>query len=93
MQFSFIDQNVSTTVNVFLVIANIFNIHQLVKLNRPTILVAGFYLWESYVIAYAVAVNSFLMLLNNIVTVFSSIIVGWFKQRFIRTTRPSMQWW
>jgi MtN3 and saliva related transmembrane protein len=90
MQFDIIDHNVSITTNVFLVIANIinlfYNIPQMYKTYKckstkdfsPTFLllrVIGNTIW----IEYAIEVNSFLMLLNNIVTVFSSLFIGYYK--------------
>jgi len=90
MQFDIIDHNVSITTNVFLVIANIinlfYNIPQMYKTYKckstkdfsPTFLllrIIGNTIW----IEYAIEVNSFLMLLNNIVTVFSSLFIGYYK--------------
>ncbi len=90
MKFSFIDRNVSTTMNVFLVIANIinlfYNIPQMVKTYKrkstkdfsTTFLVLrilGNLIW----IGYAIEVSSLLMLINNIVTVVSSIFIGYYK--------------
>jgi MtN3 and saliva related transmembrane protein len=90
MKFSFIDRNVSTTMNVFLVIANIinlfYNIPQMVKTYKrkstkdfsTTFLVLrilGNLIW----IGYAIEVSSLLMLINNIVTVLSSIFIGYYK--------------
>ena len=90
MQFDIIDQNVSITTNVFLVIANIinlfYNIPQMYKTYKckstkdfsPTFLllrIIGNTIW----IEYAIEVNSFLMLLNNLVTVFSSIFISYYK--------------
>mgnify|MGYP003351250929 CR=1 FL=1 len=90
MNFDILDQNVSMTMNVFIIIANIinlfYNIPQMIltfkrkstKDISTTFLIlriVGNSIW----IAYAVEVNSFLMLLNNCVTVFSSFFVGYFK--------------
>jgi MtN3 and saliva related transmembrane protein len=90
MQFDIIDHNVSITTNVFLVIANIinlfYNIPQMYKTYKckstkdfsPTFLllrIIGNTIW----IEYAIELNSFLMLLNNIVTVFSSLFIGYYK--------------
>ena len=90
MKFSFIDHNVSTTMNVFLVIANIinlfYNIPQIIKTYKckstkdfsTTFLVlriVGNLIW----IGYAIEVNSLLMLINNIVTVLSSVFIGYYK--------------
>ncbi len=90
MKFSFIDNNVSTTMNVFLVLANIinlfYNIPQMVTTYKrkstkdfsTTFLVlriVGNVIW----IGYAIEVNSLLMLINNVVTVLSSIFIGYYK--------------
>ena len=90
MKFSFIDHNVSTTMNVFLVIANIinlfYNIPQMVTTYKrkstkdfsTTFLVlriVGNLIW----IGYAIEVNSLLMMINNIVTVLSSIFISYYK--------------
>ena len=90
MQFDIIDHNVSTTTNVFLVIANIinlfYNIPQMYKTYKckstkdfsTTFLllrIIGNTIW----IEYAIEVNSLLMLTNNIVTVISSLFIGYYK--------------
>jgi MtN3 and saliva related transmembrane protein len=90
MKFSFIDHNVSTTMNVFLIIANIinlfYNIPQMVTTYKrkstkdfsTTFLVlriVGNLIW----IGYAIEVNSLLMMINNIVTVLSSIFISYYK--------------
>ncbi len=90
MKFSFIDRNVSTTMNVFLVVANIinlfYNIPQMITTYKrkstkdfsTTFLVlriVGNIIW----IGYAIEVNSLLMMINNIVTVLSSIFIGYYK--------------
>ncbi len=90
MQFDIIDHNVSTTTNVFLIIANIinlfYNIPQMYKTYKckstkdfsGTFLllrIIGNLIW----IEYAIELNSMLMLINNIVTVLSSIFIGYYK--------------
>ena len=90
MQFDIIDHNVSITTNIFLVIANIinlfYNIPQMYKTYKckstkdfsPTFLllrVIGNMIW----IEYAIEINSLLMLINNLVTVFSSLFIGYYK--------------
>jgi len=90
MKFSFIDRNVSTTMNVFLVVANIinlfYNIPQMVTTYKrkstkdfsTTFLVlriVGNLIW----IGYAIEVSSLLMLINNIVTVLSSVFISYYK--------------
>lgn len=92
MYFSLFDPTVSTTMNVFLVIANIinlvYNIPQIVKTIRTKstndfsewflgLRIIGNLIW----VAYAININSFLLLLNSIVTVVSSIIIGFYKAK------------
>jgi len=94
MKFSILDPNVSTTMNVFLIIANvinlIYNIPQMVKTYNTkstgdfsgwflSLRVIGNVIW----IAYAIEVDSMLMLINNIVTVLSSIFIGYYKVKEI----------
>jgi uncharacterized protein with PQ loop repeat len=87
MKFDLIDHNVDTTMNVFLVIANVinlvYNIPQIVKTckTRSTKDFSGWFLFlrvigNSIWIAYAIQVSSLLMLINNVVTVVSSLIIG-----------------
>jgi uncharacterized protein with PQ loop repeat len=87
MKFSLIDNNVSKTTNVFLVIANIinlvYNIPQIVKTckSKSTKDFSGWFLSLRFIgniiwIGYAIEVNSLLMLINNIVTVIASGIIG-----------------
>ena len=90
MKFDIIDHNVSTTTNIFLVIANIinlfYNLPQMYKTYKckstkdfsATFLllrIIGNTIWTEY----AIEVNSFLMLLNNLVTILSSIFIGYYK--------------
>ncbi len=84
------DKNVSVTMNVFLIIANIinliYNIPQVVKTYKLKstkefsswflfLRVVGNMIW----IGYAVEVGSLLMLINNIVTVLASMFIGYYK--------------
>ena len=90
MKFEFIDHNVSTTMNVFLIIANLinlfYNIPQMIKTYKrkttkdfsTTFLLLRF-LGNLIWVAYAIEINSFLMLVNNIVTVVSSMFIGYYK--------------
>lgn len=89
MKFSLIDHNVSKTMNVFLVIANVinlvYNIPQIVKTcrSRSTTDFSGWFLSLRFLgniiwIGYAIEVDSLLMLINNIVTVIASGIIGGF---------------
>jgi uncharacterized protein with PQ loop repeat len=86
------DKNVNLTMNVFLIIANIinlvYNVPQVIKTCKTkstkdfsgwfiSLRIIGNVIW----IAYAIEVNSLLMLINNIVTVFSSIVIGYYMIR------------
>ena len=90
MDFSIFDDNVSTTMNVFLVIGNIinfvYNIPQVVKTYKtkstkdfsPTFLfmrVIGNCIW----LAYSIELQQFLFMLSNIVSVLSSFFVSYYK--------------
>ena len=90
MDFRIFDDNVSTTMNVFLVIGNIinlvYNIPQMVKTYKtkstgdfsPTFLflrVIGNTIW----LAYSIELNTFLFLLSNIVSVFASVFICYYK--------------
>lgn len=90
MKFDFLDKNVSITMNVFLIIANIinlwYNIPQVVKTYKCKstrdfsswflfLRVLGNTIW----IAYAIEVDSFQMLLNNVVTVLCSAFICYYK--------------
>ena len=84
------DENVSTTTNGFLIIANliniIYNVPQMVKTYKTKstrdfsawfigLRIFGNIIW----IEYAIEVDSLLMLINNIVTVVASIFIGYYK--------------
>ena len=90
MRFTIFDENVSTTMNVFLVLGNIinlvYNIPQMVKTYKskstgdfsPTFLfmrVAGNVIW----LAYSIELNEFLFLFSNVVSVFSSVFISYYK--------------
>ena len=90
MHFTIFDENVSTTMNVFLVLGNIinliYNIPQMVKNYKskstgdfsPTFLfmrVAGNVIW----LAYSIELNEFLFLFSNVVSVFSSVFISYYK--------------
>jgi len=90
MDFSILDPNVSLTTNIFVVIANVinlfYNIPQMYKTWKTksttdfstTFLImriAGNVIW----VAYAIEISSFLMLLNNCVTVIASAFIFYFK--------------
>jgi MtN3 and saliva related transmembrane protein len=84
------DQNVSLTMNIFLIIGNvvniIYNLPQIVKTYK-TKSTSDFSEWFLFLrifgniiwVAYAIEVESMLMLINNIVTVLSSIFIGYYK--------------
>jgi uncharacterized protein with PQ loop repeat len=101
MKLDLIDHNVNTTMNVFLVIANIinlvYNIPQIVKTckTQSTKDFSGWFLFlrvigNSIWIAYAVELSSLLMLINNIVTVVSSLIIGGIMVNNMRHTKKSI---
>lgn len=90
MDFTILDPNVSLTTNIFVIIANIinliYNIPQMYKTWKTkstkdfstTFLVmriSGNIIW----VAYAIEISSFLMLLNNCVTVLASVFIFYFK--------------
>jgi MtN3 and saliva related transmembrane protein len=90
MHFTILDPNVNLTTNIFLVIANIinlvYNIPQIVKTYKSkstkdfsgwflSLRVVGNIIW----VAYAIEVDSLLMLINNVVTVISSMFIGYYK--------------
>ena len=90
MQFTILDQNVSLATNIFLIIANIinliYNLPQMIKTYKTkstrdfsgwflSLRVIGNVIW----VAYAIEVDSMLMLINNVVTVISSIFIGYYK--------------
>lgn len=90
MHFTFMDENVSITTNVFLIIANIiniiYNVPQMVKTYKTKstrdfsawfigLRIFGNIIW----IEYAIEVDSLLMLINNVVTVVASIFIGYYK--------------
>jgi uncharacterized protein with PQ loop repeat len=90
MKFQILDEHVSPTMNVFLVFANIinlvYNIPQMVQTYKTkstkdfspwflALRVVGNLIW----VAYSIELDSFLFLLNNIVTVLSSVFIGYYK--------------
>jgi len=90
MKFEIMDPNVSLTMNIFIIIANIinviYNVPQMVKTykRKSTKDFSGTFLFLRIIgntiwIAYAVEVDSMLMLINNIVTVIASIFIGYYK--------------
>ena len=90
MDFKILDDKVSITMNIFLIIANmmnlLYNIPQMVRTYRRksakdfsgwflSLRVVGNIIW----VGYAIEINSLLMLINNIVTVLSSFFIGYYK--------------
>ncbi len=94
MKFNIIDNNVSTTMNVFLIIANainlIYNLPQIIKTYKTKstgdfsstflfLRIVGNIIW----IPYAIEIDSLLLLINTLVTVLSSIFIGYYKVKDI----------
>ena len=90
MYFTILDQNVSLSMNVLIIIANvinlIYNIPQMIKTYKTkstrdfsaiflALRVVGNVIWG----AYSIEINSFLMLINNLVTVIASLFIGYYK--------------
>ena len=90
MKFVIMDNNVSLTMNIFVIIANvinlIYNIPQMIKTYKTkstkdfsgwfiSLRIIGNIIW----IAYSIEINSMLMLINNLVTVIASVFVGYYK--------------
>lgn len=102
MKFDIIDSNVSTTMNVFMIIANIINLaynipQMIMTYNRKTTGdISGWFLFLRIIgngiwIQYAIEVESLLMLTNNIVTVFASLFVGYYKMMELKKTKDEQQ--
>jgi MtN3 and saliva related transmembrane protein len=94
MKITILDPNVSTVMNVFLVIGNVINliqnIPQVIKTYRTKstrdfsalflgLRIIGNLIW----IAYAININSFLLVINNIVTVLATGFISYYKAREI----------
>ena len=84
------NDDVSLTMNIFLIIANIinivYNIPQMVKTYKckSTKDLSSWFLFlriigNSIWIGYAIEVDSMMILINNIVTVVASIFIGYYK--------------
>lgn len=91
---NFIDTNVSPTMNVFVIIANVinlcYNIPQIIKTYRTKsttdfssififLRIFGNLIW----IFYAMDIHNTQMLINNVVTVGSSLFIAYYKCREI----------
>ena len=90
MYFTLLDKNVSLSMNVLIIIANIinliYNIPQMIQTYKTkstrdfstlflAMRIVGNVIW----VAYSIEINSFLMLLNNLVTVVASVFIGYYK--------------
>ena len=90
MHFTILDENVSLTMNILLIIGNIiniiYNLPQIIK-TYQTKSTVDFSEWFLFLrifgniiwVIYAIEIESTLMLINNIVTVLSSIFIGYYK--------------
>ena len=90
MKFEIFDQNVSFIMNIAIVIANILNVvynvpqMYLTYKRKSTRDISGWFISlrvvsNSIWVWYAIEVDSLLMLVNNVVTVLSSVFVGYYK--------------
>ena len=90
MEFKILDKNVSTTMNAFIIIANIiniiYNIPQMMKTYKTKstrdfsatflfLRIIGNSIW----IGYSIEIDSLMMFINNLVTVFASLFIGYYK--------------
>ena len=104
MDFSIFDDKVSITMNVFLVIGNIinlvYNIPQIVKTYQtkstkdfsPTFLfmrVIGNCIW----LAYSIELQEFLFMVSNVVSVFSSIFISYYKVLEMVDVKREEKWY
>ena len=90
MRLDLIDSNVSLTMNIFIVIANVLNLFYNIPQmwttykRKSTGDISATFLLLRFVtnniwVAYAIEIDSLLFLINNIVTVLSSAFVGYYK--------------
>jgi MtN3 and saliva related transmembrane protein len=92
------DPHVGTTMNVFLIIGNVINliqnIPQVIKTYNTkstkdfsaiflSLRIVGNVIW----IAYAVEINSLLLIINNSVTVLSTVFISFYKVRELLAER------
>ena len=84
------DDNISLTMNIFLIIANIinivYNIPQMVKTYKckSTKDLSSWFLFLRVIaniiwVGYAIEVDSMMMLINTVVTVIASIFISYYK--------------
>jgi uncharacterized protein with PQ loop repeat len=100
MNITLFDPNVSSTMNGFLILANIinliYNIPQIVKTIKTkstkdfsewflALRICGNIIW----IGYALSIDSFMLLLNSIVTVVSTIIISIYKIKEIKSNKSN----
>jgi len=98
MQFDLIEPKASPTMNGFLILANIinivYNIPQMIQTYK-TKSTKDFNIWfivlriigNSIWMVYSIEINSLAMLINNSVTVFASLFLGYYKLRDYLDTR------
>ena len=90
MKFEIINDDVSLTMNVFVIIANIinlvYNIPQIVKTyqRKSTKDLSSWFIFlrivgNSIWIGYSIEIDSMMMLINTIVTVGSSVFIAYYK--------------
>lgn len=90
MNITIWDNNVDTTMNIFIIIANllnlVYNIPQIVLTykTKSTRDISGWFIILRIVgntiwIAYGFSINSLLFVINNSITVLSSIFIGYYK--------------
>lgn len=85
----FFDNNVDLTMNIFLIIANIinliYNIPQIIKTYKTkstgdfsklfiSLRIIGNIIW----LVYAIQIKSIMFIINNVITILSSIFIGYY---------------
>ena len=90
MQLTILDPNVDVAMNVSIVLANVlnlvYNIPQMVQTYRTRstddinhwfiiLRIVGNSIW----MVYGIYIDSFLMMLNNLITVVASLFIGYYK--------------
>ena len=90
MGTTFIDENVSSSMNAFLIIANIiniiYNVPQVIKTykTKSTKDFSGWFIFmrifgNTIWFVYSVEINNIQMIINNIINVLSSLFLGYYK--------------
>ena len=90
MGTTFIDENVSSSMNAFLIIANIiniiYNVPQVMKTykTKSTKDFSGWFIFmrifgNTIWFVYSIEINNIQMIINNIITVLSSVLLGYYK--------------